>query len=126
MVANAEVYRRLSISPDGGNLMRVSLWQQFSSNHSAGFSLVAEFKSIEEAEKAHSAILAIISAIAKYYEEHWEELDKALRKEGMVAPTPIERDLARQYNLLSWDYSVDWASTEADKRVSNQGLYRFQ
>lgn len=44
--------------------MKLSLWQQFSSNHSAGFSLIGQFKTAEEATQAVAVIRGILEKIA--------------------------------------------------------------
>jgi hypothetical protein len=106
--------------------MRVSIWQQFSSNHSGGFSLIGEFKTIEEAENAVAIMKSMISMIAKWYKDHFEELDKQLRKFSILPLTPVEEELAKQYGLTQWEYSVDWAETEANEALINQGLYHYR
>ena len=105
--------------------MRVSIWQQFSSNHSAGFSLVAQFKTVEETEKAAAIVRHFINTVAKWYQEH-PELDDELIEEGILPLTPPEEQLAEQYDLQDWEWSLDWAPVEADETVSNQGFYIYE
>ena len=45
--------------------MKISIWQQFSSNHSANFELVGQFPTVEEAEKAYAILLDILTVIAQ-------------------------------------------------------------
>lgn len=103
--------------------MKLAIWQQFSSNHSGGFSLIGQFETVEAAQKAHAVIQDIINQIAAYYREHPE-----LEGVDLMPLTPVEEELAKQYGLIEkdWGFSVDWAETEADPRVSNQGLYIYQ
>jgi hypothetical protein len=43
--------------------MRVSIWQQFSSNHSSFFTVAGIFKTVELAEKATHELRSIIKTI---------------------------------------------------------------
>jgi hypothetical protein len=107
--------------------VRISIWQQFSSNHSGGFDLVAQFKTPEEAQKAFATVKGFIQKIADYYAAHEDELEKQRPKHGLLYITPVEEELARQYNLTDWELSVDWAPFEADPDPEMaKGLKVFQ
>ncbi len=88
-------------------LMRVSIWQQFSSNHSGGFDLVGQFKTADDAETAYNIIREILNIIDDYYEEHLELQDQ-IGDYGFIPATPPERELAQKYGLTNWLNSVDW------------------
>lgn len=105
--------------------MRISIWQQFSSNHSGGFNLIAEFKSLEDLEKARTVTNHFIETIAEWYKQH-PELDEELREHGLLPLTPAEEKLAEQYKLNNWEFSVDWAPVEANTQVANRGFYIFR
>lgn len=101
--------------------MRVSLWQQFSSNHSAAFSIVAQFKTNQEAEDAASVIRGILEKIADWYKTH-PQIEEAVRKGDLVNSTPVEAELAKQYGLeKAWEFTVDWVNP----KHPNQGLQIF-
>ena len=88
--------------------MKLTIWQQFSSNHSSGFSVVGKFKSVEEANKAADELRAIIKAIR--YDT------------SPVSPADGEDNLYRSYDPLTekevaignyydieWKIHIDWA-----------------
>jgi hypothetical protein len=101
--------------------MRLSLWQQFSSNHSASFSLVGQFRTAQEAENAASVIRGILEKIADWYKTH-PEIEEAVRKGDLVNLTPMEAELAKQYGLeKAWEFTVDWVNP----KHPHQGLQSF-
>jgi hypothetical protein len=101
--------------------MKLSLWQQFSSNHSASFSLVGHFKTAQEAENAATVIRGILEKIADWYKTH-PEVEEEVRKGDLVNPTPMEAELAKQYGLeKAWEFTVDWVNP----KHPNQGLQIF-
>ncbi len=99
--------------------MRISVWQQFSSNHSGGFSVIGQFKIVEEAEKAHLIIQDILTVVGEYYRNH-PELEEELQESGMLEfLTPPEESFAKQYGLTNWDFSLDWAAGGELSRYHN-------
>src|SRR5258708_705483 len=98
--------------------MQLSLWQQLSSNHSAGFDLVGQFKTAEDAQKAYDVVWSFILKIAAYYHEHPGLFEGNSIIEGL---TPVEEELAKQYDLENWEYSVDWADAAYDKPLIVDG-----
>jgi hypothetical protein len=111
--------------------MRLSIWQQFSSNHSASFTVVGVFPSPEEATKAAHALNEILSQI-----ETWYDRDKRLAltvgdylHEEWPEPTPPERAIGEQYGV-EWRWAIDWTfgiwSKEGyDDQVSQVGNLVF-
>jgi hypothetical protein len=53
--------------------MRVSIWQQFSSNHSGHFWVVGTFKTVEDAQKAYDELRAMLTEIDRWHREHQGE-----------------------------------------------------
>lgn len=47
--------------------MRISIWQQFSSNHSSGFTVVGEFATRSEAENAANKIREILYRLKDWH-----------------------------------------------------------
>jgi hypothetical protein len=84
--------------------MKLMVWQQFSSNHSNGFTLVGIFPSVVKAEKAFKRIEKLLNEIDKWREEHPDDY----RYERMTAP---EEKIAGKYN-------IDWP--EPTENVSVQ------
>jgi len=87
--------------------MHVSIWQQFSSNHSANFEIVGTFKSEELAQQADEELRNIFRAIAKdrqAYEEYCHD----------CPPTPTEVAVAEKYRIAWRDSSIDWLVLDGD------------
>jgi uncharacterized lipoprotein YehR (DUF1307 family) len=57
--------------------MKLSIWQQFSSNHSANFTTVGQFESAEWAQEALKEVQEIIQNIA-WWHEHIQDADNAI------------------------------------------------
>jgi hypothetical protein len=76
--------------------MKLSIWQQFSSNHSGSFSVVGKFKSGQEAQTAAQKLLADIEKIGAWHEEHPGEYD------FQGPPHPPEQEIIDRYQL-NWD-----------------------
>ncbi len=75
--------------------MRISLWQQFSSNHSAGYWVIGTFKTVDEAQHAYREMRGIL-----------EKLEQAMR-ENPSTYTEMEQAIAKQYQI-EWTSSIDW------------------
>lgn len=78
--------------------MKISIWQQFSSNHSAGFDIVGEFVSVEKAQEVYQTLHEILTLIKEFRRGH----DEAIY--GLTWP---EQELSKQYNV-EWKTSIDW------------------
>ncbi len=95
--------------------MHVSIWQQFSSNHSATFTVIGEFKTADLAQSATEACLAIFTTI-----EQWREVPEnaALLEHQRYysdpkyvidpPPTPPEIAISQQYGVEWGGSSIDW------------------
>ena len=49
--------------------MRISIWQQFSSNHSSSFTIIGTFENSEAAQRAAIEFRAILEKIVGWYQE---------------------------------------------------------
>ena len=78
--------------------MKLTLWQQFSSNHSANYVIVGVFDSVEAAREAGAKIRQHVVDIAE-----WSDQFKGDRWQL----SPIEENLAREYHF-DWKQAVDW------------------
>jgi hypothetical protein len=87
--------------------MKTSIWQQFSSNHSADFTLIGKFDTVEEAQAAAEIIRNFLTAVRDWYQENGDDhFDEA--EYGPL--TPPEKAFATQYDLSDqWTFSVEWA-----------------
>src|SRR5687767_9411950 len=83
--------------------MRVSIWQQFSSNHSSSFTVVGEFESVEEAQKAGGIFSDIMRRIVQSY----------AGEKDIENPTSAEIEIGKQYGF-EWKYLTDWLDSEID------------
>src|SRR5579859_303303 len=79
--------------------MRISIWQQFSSNHSASFDVVGKFKTTEDAKAAADELNYALENITNWWREN--KTDEWLHKVNAGQLIPPE-----QY--LQTRYAVDW------------------
>src|SRR5262245_22231538 len=82
--------------------MKLSLWQQFSSNHSASFTVVGTFESAEKANAAADKLRNILQAIYEWHQQHPGHLNQ-----DDLVPTPPEVEFARRYGV-EWTEAMDW------------------
>lgn len=92
--------------------MRISLWQQFSSNHSADFELVGTFETAEKAEDAANELRYMLTTIRDWYGQWFsqatkEEISAFWRSEEL---TPPEKEFKAKYDI-AW-------STHAEDRTT--------
>lgn len=76
--------------------MKLSIWQQFSSNHSNSFTVVGKFKTVEEAQKAEQEFHTIIKAIKEAHVRAGENVSDRERTMG-------------NYYGFEWTKHLDWA-----------------
>src|SRR4051794_26197451 len=86
--------------------MRISIWQQFSSNHSSNFMLVGEFISTEAATNAANVLRQIAQSIDRWYLDH-EEVRERLLEDRLEVPTEVELQICAQYGIENVQ-AVDW------------------
>jgi hypothetical protein len=102
--------------------MKLTLWQQFSSNHSARFTVVGQFETTEMAEQIAQELRQMLNEIAMWWSQYqtWEErsaVEKRLRKQGLL--TPPEQKFRDQYGVGWTQYTdnredpLDWIGTNA-------------
>src|SRR5258708_2887023 len=101
--------------------MRISIWQQFSSNHSADFIIVGTFNSVSEAEQSAKMLRGILRRIASYWQQLPPDEANVLWKQGEI--TPVEREISHELGV-EWSKrirlndqlrSIDWIPWDADK-----------
>ncbi len=91
--------------------MRLSVWQQFSSNHSAHFTVIGVFENEAKAQNAAEELRSILSRIERWHRDNPEKA-RALYDEWAAGEWPpsmseIETELAKQYDV-NWKGGVDW------------------
>ncbi len=91
--------------------MEISVWQQFSSNHSGSFRIVGVFDTPQDAEKAAAEIKSILEKIQQWHDSNPEKAEVLYDQwaEGNWPPelSEIEKELAKQYQLR-WPGGIDW------------------
>jgi hypothetical protein len=103
--------------------MRVSIWRQFASNHSADFAIVGTFESAEWAAVVAEELRAALRAIGAWRAQFGDDeaaLDDALHDlfERKIM-TPPEESLKAQYQL-TWQRTLDWVLSPAVADVAVQ------
>lgn len=86
--------------------MRVSIWQQFSSNHSGFFWVAGTFNTVEEARAGYDELRRILYEIDRWHREHKEE-SAASSRAGKYKASPPEAMFALEYNV-EWPHTIDW------------------
>ncbi len=89
--------------------MKLSIWQQFSSNHSGMFWVVGTFNTYEEAQHAFEELRAMLFTIEKWYRENREQSEALMQTAEL---SPPEREFAQKYNA-SWPMRIDWTDFAA-------------
>ena len=92
--------------------MKVTLWQQFSSNHSGSFNIVGVFDTPQAAKKAAEEIKQIIATIQNWHKNNPEKANALYARwaSGDEYPAPlseIEETLAKKYGVR-WTNGIDW------------------
>jgi hypothetical protein len=87
--------------------MHISIWQQWASNHSGGFTLVGVFETPKAAERAKDEICKLLQAIRN--EHYGEPVDAPLYNDTKVLPPSIsvEQQIARHFDI-EWPHHVEW------------------
>jgi hypothetical protein len=84
--------------------MKVSLWHQFSSNHSASFIVVGQFESEAWAEQVATEVRLIIREIGEWWQqlpdEEWKSVHDELERTNQL--TPPERTIQQRYQISNW------------------------
>ena len=83
--------------------MKVSIWQQFSSNHSASYTVVGLFESSDTAQQTALQLKQLVTEITAWYKEHPETFNS----DKKWKPTPIEESIAKSHNI-DWHEPIDW------------------
>lgn len=92
--------------------MHYTLWQQFSSNHSANFTLVGRFATARKAQTVGKEIRTFLRTLGAYWDETGGlEYDD---EEGEYSEelTPPEEEFQAKYNLTTYETALDWCQSE--------------
>jgi hypothetical protein len=93
--------------------MKVSLWQQFSSNNSTSFTVVGKFPSVDEARHARDVVVQLLTAIGEWYllPENDALRKKMYLPDGLMgAPlTAVESEYSQKYGI-DWGQPINWVN----------------
>lgn len=87
--------------------MRISVWQQFSSNNSARFTIVGMFKSPEMAKSAAETVEDVLKQIEDWHQANPEEAAKIWEDHSLISD--VEKKLGEKFGL-KWDRPVWWTN----------------
>jgi hypothetical protein len=91
-------------------MMRVSIWQQWASNHSSWFSLVGKFATAQDAQRAGQEVRRIIRRFAELEHEHqWEYYPYLSEEEFAQLKTLLGLGYEITYKY-SYHYLPEWAT----------------
>lgn len=85
--------------------LKLSIWQQFGSNHSSFFTIVGGFEGHDQAKAAYNELRLILFEIDRWHREH---LDESRQLVWDPYPTPVENEIAARYGV-EWLMRIDWA-----------------
>jgi hypothetical protein len=92
--------------------MKISLWQQFSSNHSSSCFIVGQFESEEKAQQVEQEMRILLQSIIDWWQQFpesaWDTIANDLLARGL--PTPPEQAYKEKYALKDWSTTIfiDW------------------
>jgi hypothetical protein len=91
--------------------MKLTIWQQFSSNHSSHFHIVGVFDTSAAAQKAADELRQIFKQIEDWHEQNPEKsealMERWSRGEWPQAVSEIEEILAEKYGVR-WTNGIEW------------------
>lgn len=103
--------------------MEITIWSQFSSNHSADFTVVGVFETVEDARKASGLLREELVKIASWFENpaNQDAIQKVLSQPDFDdrQPFPPEIELDAKYQTGFSYAATDWLwySDEAERAV---------
>jgi hypothetical protein len=98
--------------------MRVSIWQQFSSNHSGGFEVVGEFASPAAAQEAAETLRYMLILIENFRQG-------ASKDQDHIPVTWPEQEFSKQYGVEWSQYSIDWIEYWGGENINVQVFDQF-
>lgn len=91
--------------------MKLTLWRQFSSNHSAHYTVVGQFATAEQAQSIKAELVAMLSEVGAWWGQ-WEfqEAFQIFQDHYEYPPvlTPPEEAIKARYQLRGYKVPLDW------------------
>jgi hypothetical protein len=104
--------------------MKVSIWQQFSSNHSTRHLIVGKFQTAQNATDAGERLHKVILQIWEWYNAHPEEQEFISESLGHPA-TEAEQLVAQEYNI-AFPEGIDWIAAEDESNIFDSSITTFE
>jgi hypothetical protein len=86
--------------------MKVSIWQQFSSNHSGFFWVVGTFNTTDDADRAFNEIREMLFEIDRWHRDNHDYRSNQQYNDGLEV-FPPEKEFAEKYQV-EWLNPIDW------------------
>ncbi len=103
--------------------MKITIWQQFSSNNSSSFTIVGEFQSRQDAEHAATELHKIFQTLSEWHKTHEAEMEEWWASGDWVEePSLPERELGQQYGI-EWKNAIDWFNNYKIDLVLDRFVY---
>jgi len=93
--------------------MKISIWQQHSSNHSSEFAIVGRFADSESAKQAFDKLASIVKSIQAWRHAHRDRNEYFYQ---FAKPTPPEYKVANEYNI-EWEFAIDWLRSDPTESI---------
>jgi hypothetical protein len=110
-------------------IMRLTLWRQFSSNHSNSFIVVGKFETVDA---AHSAYLHVRRAMRRIIEAHQRSQPELVEIPNdddypmLYRPSPVELEVFAPYGIVP-DRMADWTTYNGvDETLLYEAVRRFE
>jgi hypothetical protein len=98
--------------------MKLSVWSQFSSNHSASFTVVGHFESQIRAQAVADEFETILERMSLWWDRLGRDERRAWDEKVETSfLTPPETELSRLYKI-DWPFSLDWYRWAWDRDIS--------
>jgi hypothetical protein len=98
--------------------MRLSLWQQFSSNNSSYYTVVGEFMSHEAAQEAASKLRQFFRDVNAWFDRPDNADVKKEREDGDLVPlSDPEKEVSNLWGIPWYEYSIDWYPSDHNVAV---------
>src|SRR5579859_2601725 len=103
--------------------MLITIWQQFSSNHSASFEIVGKFRTEQEAHAAADELRQIVERMVRWWKENEaEDWEHNLKRNEI---TPIEQQIRDEYGIEWAGNSLIWDQKHHKLPIDVVGRYMF-
>ncbi len=91
-------------------VMKISIWRQFSSNNSSSYVIVGAFETPEKAHEAAEKFKALLRRIWEWYADH-PDIRDAMLDEERYELTDAEREIMRDYPI-EFSGAANWVASQ--------------